>query len=382
MDEELLNKIYSWSRDIFQKFLPEDLTLFRISWPTYLSVLKKTELKAFTYEAFENQVSHQEGFAYPGKRGVISPVIYALSASFESLSSSPGQVNFEGIQGIVRDNLIYWEVPKENKAKIIDYISRLLEIEFSGGETPHKIAEYSLKTVERRFTAEELSNPEFEFSDKLEISWQANNPSVKLNSDEIITFRKRESLFVNLLYLATARKEGNGWVDRTEELLDLRGHRISELRSIFGLLDVKGVSRGVGKEIIKSDNRGYVKLALKSDNIFINKAIAGFKSRFEERLVLLLKYCMSELKKFEKTREQGTFISILATIRKVGKEFRIYNINMKLLEKPMKLLNQKTKWDEEHQQIKRNIMNMKSKVKEYFEEHPEWLKEPSEEDLE
>jgi hypothetical protein len=374
MNEEQLSKIHSWARDIFQKFLPEDLTLFRISWPTYLSLLKKIDLKALTYEAFESQVSHQEGFAYPGKSGVIPPIIYALSASFESLSSLAGKVNFERIQGTVRDNLTYWEVPKENKAKIINHISRLLEIEFSGGETPDKIQKSSIKTIERKFTAEELSNPEFEFNDKLEISWQANNPSVKLNGDEIITFRRKESLFINLLYLATARKEGNGWVDRAEELLDLRGHRISELRNIFGLIDVKGVSRGLGKEVIKSDNRGYVKLALKPDSIFIDKAIVGFKSRYEERLVFLLEYCMSELKEFEKNREQRTFVNFLDTIRKVGREFRIYDINMKLLKKPMELLGQAPKWYEEHRQIQKNITNIKNKAKEYIEEHPEWYK--------
>lgn len=221
MNEEHLNKIYSWARDIFQKFLPEDLPLFRISWPAYLSVLKKIDLKALTFGAFEGEVSHQEGFAYPGKSGVFSPIIYALSASFESLSSLPEKMNFEVIQGIVRDNLAYWEVPDENKTAIIDHISHLLEIEFSAPSEAGVVGRKEFRVFEggeEKLCTDEEVNGYRSKKDRFDIFLDDVSGEVLLGrKNKICTFRAGETdIYLTLRCLL--ERTGGYWTH--EELFE------------------------------------------------------------------------------------------------------------------------------------------------------------------
>lgn len=344
MNEEHLNKIYSWARGTFQKFLPEDLTLFKISWPTYLSILKKTDLKVLTYEAFESQVSHQEGFAYPSKSRVIAPIIYALSASSESLSSFSGELTFERIQGIVRDNLTYWEVGEENKTAIINHISHLLEIEFSGIKVLEEggIDKTGVEVRTMNYTHEEILRPNFEFKDLLEINLIEDTPLVTVNGQKILGFEENEILFALLLYLAAARKKTDGWLHLKRDLQDEGGRNIAKIRKIFSLLILRGIPPELRKKIIKiKRGKAEIRLALESKNITIGKGVAKFNSRHESRLIECMKWAETDLRNANYLKNPLEQLSLRRD--QLNLNLKVYQKISTLIERACKLLGQELK---------------------------------------
>lgn len=150
MHQEFTDKIYSWTKDTLEKLLPEEVTAFIISWPAYLAALKKVDPARFCnlpFDAFKRNISMTDVYAHPAAD--IYPhavVVYAISSSFASLSQSQRKIKFEDIQDEVRSNLIYWDFTDEVKEKVVDHISHLLEIEFSGRERirPLKGNEYQV----------------------------------------------------------------------------------------------------------------------------------------------------------------------------------------------------------------------------------------------
>lgn len=158
---------------------------------------------------------------------------------------------------------------------------------------------------EREFSADEVLDPEFEFQDSLEIGWENNRPSVKVNGEEIRSLQTQERLFSILLALAGTKKTSETkeacWIER-ENLFDPKAQNIGKLRNVFSDVRFRGIPVELRREVIKGWG-GKVKLAMMAENILIDSGVCNFVSKHKAVVTGLLDIATIDLTKYSKPAE-------------------------------------------------------------------------------
>jgi hypothetical protein len=206
----------------------------------------------------------------------------------------------------------------------------------------------------KTYTPQDLLNPDFEFGHEIYITWHKNQPLVILDEKEILEFRSQVSLFATLLYLATKRKSGDGWIHRRKELNDPGEHRISSLRSIFKSIPRIEMEKPICGEIIRTDNKGNVKLALHANNIFIYTEIVNFRCSEHEKLAeLSLEECGKWFKDFQRTKEEKYFKTLLHATLRLEHHYVPFQKNVQQVKRATDLLHLEFNYFKKYEEIKK-----------------------------
>lgn len=141
--------------------------------------------------------------------------------------------------------------------------------------------------------AQRIVDPKFLFDDEIWIGIHNGTNLVLINGQELPSFRSREAEFTRLLLLAAARHVGPGWLHREDNLkCQAPGFQgISDLREALSYAQLRGVPADLRKFIIraKGEKDNTVRLALRSEKIFIDESIYRFRSVHRSKLKNLLR---------------------------------------------------------------------------------------------
>ncbi len=356
---------YNFAKDFIVKKYPEEESYFETSWQTIISLTHKwDDFPMKSRDEYDN-ILRDLKILKDTKKLKTFPVLILTLAGAMNIARFKGGIHIGSIRFKINDLMEIFGFEERDKTTLPENFYEFME---SIGRM------VNLNVDKKKYTIEEVLDRDFEFSYELHITWHRNRPLVILDDEEIYDFRFQTSLFVTLFYLAAVRKTGDGWTHRKKNLRDPQEHRISSHRRIFDSVDIRGIGKGCGKEMIKPDRKGNTKLALKAHNIFIYTEIADFRSGTEKMTELLLEECGRWFEEFKNRKEDVVFNTLWRTAERLQHHYLPLEKDTELLRMGAELLGFESNHLKKYQQIQKRYDDVMAKLESAVEWHKRFSK--------
>ena len=287
----IIRSVYSLGKKIVQDNFSEEIKYYDVIWriiQDYIYKWRYTNPEKWLINETQEKVLNGLGFADVSQAlDLVTPVIVtSLSATMVA----------------IRD-LRY--IPKEHEINMI--IDRYAPA--FGARRPlvnlmkKYIKELCEVLPEIMSMSEETREPllgQIKEEDTLEIGFSDGRPLVKINGREDRKYRTKYKQYSNLVLLAVARKNGEGWISKGDLDLGESDQALSDIRYwICSLLKYDADPLNVIKQSEKKEKT--IRLdVFKPKDITIKKSICDFKSRSESRVRRLVKQAENRMSQWER----------------------------------------------------------------------------------
>lgn len=312
-------KIYLMIKELVKENYPDELIVFETAWDGFRILIEQWKDKSpESWSVEDYRKLSVPYFSFPDKfeESAIRPLTLALIAIALRLS---GRIDQNRLRQTTRIYAKQFGVPTSLEPQILSLL-----LKASG-----------LKPVEGKPVQEV-----YEEADMLEIGISEGVPYVKVNGREEKRFRAHNKQFTNLVLLAAARKTGEGWLHKDNDLdLGASDQTLADIRSWLSswlLIDV------TPNEVVKASGEKDKRVQLSAfepKNIEIDKSICQFKSKAKDRIEEIIKRAESRINFLEKSsRKEGRPLLKIDEIDRLKKEAPIVGKQMSLVQRATNLL--------------------------------------------